>query len=80
MTYTESVIQAVVLRCHPYTATDSTVLADIVTVESSILIGGANITLLIIDEEPMEQEPGEVDSLRDVYDIALIGLHAGRYL
>ena len=54
--------------------TDSTVLADIVSrLDAIILIGGADIHPSYYNEEPIEQL-GEVDSLRDVYDIALIRL------
>lgn len=42
-----------------------------------ILIGGADIHPSYYNEEPIEQL-GEVDSLRDVYDIALIRLAAQR--
>lgn len=58
--------------------TDSAVLADIVNrLDGIILIGGADIHPSYYNEEPIEQL-GEVDSLRDVYDIALIRLVARR--
>lgn len=53
-------------------------LADIVSrLDAIILIGGADIHPSYYNEEPIEQL-GEVDSLRDVYDIALIRLAAQR--
>ena len=78
MTYTESVIQAGGTPMLIPITTDSTVLADIVSrLDAIILIGGADIHPSYYNEEPIEQL-GEVDSLRDVYDIALIRLAAQR--
>lgn len=78
MTYTESVIQAGGTPILIPITTDSTVLADIVSrLDAIILIGGADIHPSYYNEEPIEQL-GEVDSLRDVYDIALIRLAAQR--
>ena len=58
--------------------TDSIVLADIISrLDGIILIGGADIHPSYYNEEPIEQL-GEVDSLRDVYDISLIRLAAQR--
>lgn len=78
MTYTESVIQAGGIPMLIPITTDSAVLADIVArLDGIILIGGADIHPSYYNEEPIEQL-GEVDSLRDVYDIALIRLAAQR--
>lgn len=56
----------------------NSVVADIVSrLDAIILIGGADIHPSYYNEEPIEQL-GEVDSLRDVYDIALIRLAAQR--
>lgn len=78
MTYTESVIQAGGTPMLIPVTTDSAVLADIVArLDGIILIGGADIHPSYYNEEPIEQL-GEVDSLRDVYDIALIRLAAHR--
>ena len=58
--------------------TDSIVLVDIISrLDGIILIGGADIHPSYYNEEPIEQL-GEVDSLRDVYDISLIRLAAQR--
>lgn len=78
MTYTESVIQAGGTPMLIPITTDGTVLADIISrLDAIILIGGADIHPSYYNEEPIEQL-GEVDSLRDVYDIALIRLAAQR--
>ena len=73
-TYTESVIQAGGIPILIPVTTDSIVLADIISrLDGIILIGGADIHPSYYNEEPIEQL-GEVDSLRDVYDISLIRL------
>lgn len=78
MTYTESVIQAGGTPMLIPITTDSVVLTDIINrLDGIILIGGADIHPSYYNEEPIEQL-GEVDSLRDVYDIALIRLAAHR--
>ena len=77
-TYTESVIQAGGIPILIPVTTDSIVLADIISrLDGIILIGGADIHPSYYNEEPIEQL-GEVDSLRDVYDISLIRLAAQR--
>lgn len=76
MTYTESVIQAGATPILIPITTDNLVLADIIgRLDGIILIGGADIHPSYYNEMPIEQL-GEVDSLRDVYDIALIRLAA----
>lgn len=58
--------------------TDSIVLTDIVNrLDGIILIGGGDIHPSYFNEDPIEQL-GEVDSLRDVYDLALIRFAARR--
>ncbi|EKU89629.1 gamma-glutamyl-gamma-aminobutyrate hydrolase family protein [Bacteroides oleiciplenus] len=80
MTYTESVIQAGGTPVLIPITTDSLVLTDIINrLDGIILIGGADIHPSYYNEEPIEQL-GEVDSLRDVYDISLIRLAAHRNL
>lgn len=78
MTYTESVIRAGGTPMLIPITTDSTVLADIIDrLDGIILIGGDDIHPSYYNELPIEQL-GEVDSLRDVYDITLIRLAARR--
>ncbi len=80
MTYTESVIRAGGTPVLIPITTDSVILADIVNrLDGIILIGGADIHPSYYNEEPIEQL-GEVDSIRDIYDIALIHLAARRNL
>ena len=77
-TYTESVIQTGGTPMLIPVTTDSIVLVDIISrLDGIILIGGADIHPSYYNEEPIEQL-GEVDSLRDVYDISLIRLAAQR--
>ena len=78
MTYTESVIQAGGIPMLIPITTDSIVLTDIVNrLDGIILIGGGDIHPSYFNEDPIEQL-GEVDSLRDVYDLALIRFAARR--
>ena len=70
--YTESVILAGGTPMLIPITTDSLVLTDILNrLDGIILIGGDDIHPSYYKETPIEQL-GEVDSLRDVYDIALI--------
>lgn len=69
MTYTESVIQAGGTPILISITTDSLVLTDIANrLDGIILIGGGDIHPSYFNESPIEQL-GEVDSLRDVYDM-----------
>lgn len=78
MTYTESVIQAGGTPILISITTDSLVLTDIANrLDGIILIGGGDIHPSYFNESPIEQL-GEVDSLRDVYDMALIRLATRR--
>ena len=72
MTYTESIIRAGgTPMLIPVTA-DTLVLRDVMKrLDGIILIGGGDIAPSYYNEEPIEQM-GEVDELRDTYDIALI--------
>lgn len=80
MTYTESVIRAGGTPVLIPITTDSLVLADIINrLDGIILIGGVDIHPSYYNEEPIEQL-GEVDSIRDIYDISLIRLAAHRKL
>lgn len=80
MTYTESVIRAGGTPMLIPITTDSLVLADVIKrLDGIVLIGGGDIHPSYFNEDPIEQL-GEVDSLRDVYDIALIRLAAHRNL
>lgn len=80
MTYTEAVIQAGGTPMLIPITTDSLVLADIANrLDGIILIGGEDIHPSYFNESPIEQL-GKVDSLRDVYDMALIRLAARRNL
>ncbi len=72
MTYTESVIQAGGTPMLIPITSDSIVLRNIISrLDGIILIGGGDIHPSYYKEEPIEQ-CGEADSLRDIYDIALI--------
>lgn len=72
MTYTNSVIKAGGTPVLIPVTTDSVVLKDILDrVDGLLLIGGGDIHPSYYGEEAVP-ELGEVDSLRDVYDIALI--------
>lgn len=78
MTYTESVIQAGGTPMLIPITTDSLVLTDIISrLDGILLIGGGDIHPSYFNESPIEQL-GEVDSLRDVYDVALIRMAARR--
>lgn len=78
MTYTESVIQAGGIPMLIPITTDSIVLTNIVNrLDGIILIGGGDIHPSYFNEDPIEQL-GEVDSLRDIYDLALIRFAARR--
>lgn len=78
MTYTESIIQAGGTPILIPITTDSLVLTDIANrLDGIILIGGGDIHPSYFNESPIEQL-GEVDSLRDVYDMTLIRLAAQR--
>ena len=66
------------LQCLYQSQQTGIVLVDIISrLDGIILIGGADIHPSYYNEEPIEQL-GEVDSLRDVYDISLIRLAAQR--
>lgn len=76
MTYSESVIQAGGIPMVIPITTDTLILANIVNqLDGIILIGGEDIHPSYYKEAPIEQL-GKVDSLRDVYDIALIRIAA----
>lgn len=78
MTYTESVIQAGGTPMLIPITTDSLVLTDIINrLDGIILIGGGDIAPSYYNESPIEQS-GKADSLRDIYDIALIRMAANR--
>lgn len=78
MTYSESVIRAGGIPMLIPVTTDSLVLTDIINrLDGILLIGGGDIHPSYFKESPIEQL-GEVDSLRDVYDIALIRMAARR--
>lgn len=71
-TYTESIIQSGGIPMLIPITTDSIVLRNIVSqLDGIILIGGGDIHPSYYNEEPIEQL-GEVDTLRDIYDITLI--------
>ena len=72
MTYTNSVIKAGGTPVLIPVTTDSLLLRDILKrVDGLLLIGGGDIHPSYYGEAPIP-ELGEVDSLRDVYDVALI--------
>jgi gamma-glutamyl-gamma-aminobutyrate hydrolase PuuD len=72
MTYSNSVIKAGGIPVLIPITTDSLVLRDILTrVDGLLLIGGGDIHPSYYGEAPIP-ELGEVDELRDVYDITLI--------
>lgn len=78
ITYSESVIQAGGIPMLIPITTDSIVLTDIINrLDGIMLIGGGDIHPSYFNESPIEQL-GEVDSLRDAYDIALIRMAARR--
>lgn len=78
MTYTESVIQAGGTPMLIPITTDSLVLTDIINrLDGIMLIGGGDIHPSYYNESPIEQS-GKADSLRDIYDIALIRMAANR--
>ncbi len=79
-TYTESVLKAGGLPVLIPVTENTEALADMLDrVDGLILIGGCDVHPSYYGEEPIEQL-GEVDSLRDVYDLALIRLAADRHL
>ncbi len=72
MTYTNSVIKAGGIPVLVPITTDSIVLRDILKrVDGLLLIGGEDIHPSYYGEKPIP-ELGSVDSIRDIYDIALI--------
>ena len=72
LTYTNSVIKAGGTPVLIPVTTDSLLLRDILKrVDGLLLIGGGDIHPSYYGEAPIP-ELGEVDSLRDVYDVALI--------
>lgn len=74
LTYTESVIRAGGLPMMIPVTADSLVLRDVMKLlDGIIMTGGEDIHPTYYGEEPIPQL-GEVDSLRDVYDICLIRL------
>jgi len=77
-TYTESVIQAGGIPLLIPVTTDSTALANILNkLDGIILTGGEDIAPSYYHEGPIP-EIGEIDSLRDVYDMSLIRFAARR--
>ncbi len=79
-TYTESVLLSGGLPVLiPITENEEALDELLTRIDALILIGGADINPSYYGEDPIEQL-GEVDSLRDVYDLALIHRAAVRKL
>ncbi len=80
LTYTESVLKAGGLPILiPVTTNEEALAAILDRLDALILIGGEDVHPSYYGEEPIEQLE-EVDSLRDVYDLALIRLASDRQL